>query len=173
MKIKAGLNIGEYAYRHDIRFVRKDKGPWWMRALCKIMGKTFRERFWTTIGKTMYYPTNVEPETAVLGLECSVARATFNMRLKNEGWRHVIEHELYHVEQYRRFWHFYSLLYLLVPLPILFAYFRWRFERVAYLHQIKHYGRSVEVTVDLLWRVYGWCWPKPLMRRWFNKELRK
>jgi hypothetical protein len=30
---------------------------------------------------------------------------------------------------------------------------------------------DLERVVDTLWRVYGWCWPTPLMRRWFLRRL--
>jgi hypothetical protein len=34
-----------------------------------------------------------------------------------------------------------------------------------------HISLHVEVAIDKLWRIYGWCWPRSWMRRWFKKEL--
>ena len=56
-----------------------------------------------------------------------------------------------------------QVAYLLLPLPIGLAWFRWASERRAYLVQLRA-GASVDATVETLWSRYGWCWPRPWMR---------
>jgi len=68
---------------------------------------------------------------------------------------------------FRAFW-----LYLFLPLPVLFSG-RWYFERHAYLHNIINHGYSIERVVDTLWNNYLWCWPKPLMKKWFERKVKE
>lgn len=86
---------------------------------------------------------------------------------------HILEHEIIHVEDMRSPWGLFKSFCLvwLLPLPIFFSG-RWFIERKAYLHNIKNHNYEIEWVVDTLWNSYGWCWPKFLMRRWFNKKLR-
>ena len=63
--------------------------------------------------------------------------------------------------------------YLLMPLPFGLAWFRFRWEREAYLIQIAHaQDREREITrvVDTLWYGYGRPWPRRWMRRWFDQH---
>lgn len=124
----------------------------------------FLTDFWTTLGKTIWYPSKV-----------------------NDPWEHlvVIEHELVHIEQEDNVlgidppdW-LWLILYLCFPVPIFFAWYRWKCEREAYLVQLtpekfeipQQLILAVERIVQSLWSDYGWCWPRFLMRRWFAKRL--
>jgi hypothetical protein len=50
------------------------------------------------------------------------------------------------------------------------SYFRWKFEREAYMVQIER-GAKAEDVVNLLWSSYLFPWPKSLMLKWFKKEI--
>jgi len=84
----------------------------------------------------------------------------------------VLEHELMHVEQQKTAWGLFksALLVSIFPLPVVFSG-RWFIERGPYLNDIKKKRRTVERAVNVLWGSYGWCWPKPLMRRYFKKHM--
>lgn len=124
------------------------------------------------------------------------------------GWesRHLIdristlEHELEHIEQCKWFgfdnaWVGlipYGFLYLLFPLPVGFAYFRWRFERAAYVHGINvemefRAQNSIDPSVLRSWLIdnavrqlttgaYAWTatlWPgKKRVKKWFESQVR-
>lgn len=85
----------------------------------------------------------------------------------------TLQHERVHAEDFARPWAplWILALVLLFPLPVLFSG-RWFVERHAYLHDIRRGADTVEGAVHTLWSGYGWCWPKPLMRRWFHVKLR-
>ena len=60
--------------------------------------------------------------------------------------------------------------YLLLPLPIGLAWFRFRWEREAYLPEIlqaPERALAIERVVESLWRGYAYPWPRAWMRRWF------
>lgn len=114
--------------------------------------RDFQARYWTTLGRTIYYPTSVRDPRAHPA---------------------ILAHELVHVQQWARFGVLLWLSYLLLPLPFGLAWFRFRWEREAYLIQIAHAeDREREITrvVDTLWYGYGRPWPRTLMRRWFDKH---
>lgn len=126
-----------------------------MRFLTWLFGVFNRDfgRAWTTIGpRVIYAPDGTD-----------LARLD----------RHevTILHELVHIGQARRWPVWFQLSYLLVPVPIVFAWFRWRWEREAYLVTLRARRGTIEQVVQVLWRGYGWCWPRPWMRRWFEREL--
>ena len=75
-----------------------------------------------------------------------------------------------------------AVFYLLLPLPIGFAYFRWRFERSAYLHGMlviaRHSDKKLPISYvnnavkQLTTGLYGWTWPFPKnARRFFERAL--
>ena len=73
----------------------------------------------------------------------------------------------------------YVLLYLFFPLPIFFSYFRYKWEREAYLAQWKAPGRfGLDVEYDLnsfvgklTGRPYFWAWhSKKSVRDWFLRN---
>jgi len=124
--------------------------------------KNFMTYYWTTINNTIYYPTTVnDPES-----------------LWNQP---TVEHELVHVVQQKKYsLPLFLLLYCFFPIPIFGAYFRWKFEREAYLEDIKANMDPVchkmdwEIlssgAADTLWDGYFWCWPRNLMYKWFMKQ---
>jgi len=113
----------------------------------RIINPKFMEMF-TTIGSTIYVPEN------------------------NVLPRIILKHEIVHVEQWRKWGILYYISYLLLPIPFGLAWFRWKWEREAYMVNLA-YCSDIEWCIDILWDNYGWCWPKPWMRAWFEKELRK
>lgn len=84
----------------------------------------------------------------------------------------VLEHELMHIEQQKTPWGLIKSAFLvsIFPLPVLFSG-RWFIEREPYLNDIKKGRRTIDQAVDVLWGSYGWAWPKPLMRKWFEARL--
>ena len=133
-----------------VRFVRKgDSRLMWLIGKLLFFVPHFSTRFWTTIGRTIYYPDYVEDP---------LAQET------------VVRHELIHVAQFERWGAFFMLAYLLFPLPVGLAWFRWRWEREAYLVNLRA-GAPLDFVVFTLWNNYGWCWPKSWMRKWFQKNL--
>lgn len=127
-----------------------------MRVLTTVLGIFGLDfgRFWTTIGSFVIYA----PDDVDLG--------------DLEPHATIIRHELVHIDQARRFPGFFQLSYLLLPLPFGLAYFRWVWERRAYLVDIEAGRLSIEEAVTTLWSRYGWCWPRPWMRRWFLARAR-
>jgi len=90
----------------------------------------------------------------------------------------ILCHELKHVEQFDKYTTgLMALLYLLFPLPIGLAYFRYLFERDAYLES---YRASLEVNLvpnvshyidALTGSAYLWAWPfRKYVRRWFYEN---
>lgn len=137
--------------------VRYKREFWLMRLIGFFFGKWFRESAWTTIStKTIWAPSGAD-------------------LTRLDRHETVIRHELVHVRQMRWFpwplrwvWH---LSYLLLPVPFGFAWFRWRWEREAYMVQLCEGERTVNDVVDVLcgWK-YGLTWPKPWARKWFIRE---
>ena len=123
---------------------------------CRLIGRfypAFQTSIWTTVGETIYHPHTE------LG-----AKVPYQ----------VLEHEKVHVAQYRRLSvPLFLFLYLLMPLPIGLAYFRWRLEREAYLLEINEHGRGIEDVVQTLWHGYGWPWPRRWMRAWFVRHAKR
>lgn len=83
----------------------------------------------------------------------------------------VAEHEAIHVAQWKKWGPLFLVLYLFFPVPVFFAYFRWRFEREAYLVNIQKHGYNIDWAVTCLWRNYFFTWPKSWMERWFINKV--
>ena len=175
-----------------------------MRAIGWVLrpfNPAFMARYWTTVGSTIYVPTQYDDDKDWGG-------AAFRTR-----HRGTIEHEQVHVEQFKRwgvglmavgylgpspFLLVGSLAYfgavalgwsqpgwpsawwgvagaaVLLPLSIGLAYFRWRIERVAYMIQVRaawQRPKAIEHIVGVLWTGYLWSWPRSWMRRWFEREI--
>ena len=115
--------------------------------LMKILGfitKPFCPKFMTTytttVGKTIYLPTKFE----------SFAKRYQIM---------IIMNEKKHIEQYKKYFPFYGLMYLFLPFPILFAYFRLKFECEAYAINIDAKLITYdEVIESLSGPTYFWTW---------------
>ena len=161
--VPPGLDIAAYCRINRVRFVRKDASRF-MRFLGWLLGlfgtTSFMRYAWTTIGRTIYVPTEAD-----LTLGVNADGVGFGDR-----YRSSLEHEIYHVEQYLRLWHLHSVLYLLFPVPFFLAWYRWWAERWAFLHQIRHYNLSIDLVVSTLWGIYGWPWPRTWMKRWFERR---
>jgi hypothetical protein len=143
---------------HRVRFVPKHDSramrvaAWLLRP---IGSRAFMERYWTTVARTVYYPACVRDPRA---------------------HPDVLAHELVHVRQWERWGVLLWATYLLLPLPFGLAWFRWRWEREAYLVQISSApdcAREIERVVEALWSGYGWPWPRAWMRRWFERAVRR
>ena len=128
----------------------KSKAPWWV----KIVLWFVIPEFWITIGDTTYCPNGLAVPSSVVQYD------------------HLIVHERVHIKS----WHQYGIvgfpiLYLLVPCPVIFAYFRWKIEREAYLVNIVRGDTTIERAVNKLWSKYCWPWPKSWMTRWFKQQI--
>jgi hypothetical protein len=141
---------------HRARLLPKRGSPLMsiIAALLRPLGlREFMARYWTTLGRVIYYPTAVEDPRA---------------------YPQVIEHELVHVRQWARWGPWLWLSYLLLPLPFGLAWFRWRWEREAYLPEVLSASsaaereRVIQQLSETLWRGYGWPWPRRWMRSWFR-----
>jgi len=150
--------IKEYEQKNQVKLIPKTHSRL-MRFAALIMGQVFVDNFWTTyrlpfqkVPTITYPPRILDP----------LSRTS------------TLEHEMIHVQDLRRpFAPIYmGLLVFIFPLPILFSG-RWFVERKAYLQNIIHHGYNIEHVVDTLWHGYAWCWPRSLMRRWFEKELER
>ena len=143
-----------------VRFIRKDHS--FVMRLIGVFSPRFMTDFWTTwrwpFGQpTIYYPNDNR------GKIINPAR-----------YPEILEHEGVHVKQQEPWFGPWVTLALAAffPLPIIWSG-RWFIERPAYLNDIRRGRLSVEQAIDILWNSYGWCWPRPLMRVWFTKELSK
>lgn len=124
-----------------------------MKLISFFLGAWFMRRAWTTIGShTIWAPSSAD----LVNLD------------KHEV---TLRHELMHIRQARLYPGWFQFSYLFFPVPFLFAWGRWRWEREAYLVNIEAGTHSVEEVINLLWSKYLWTWPKPLMRRWFLREV--
>lgn len=129
-----------------------------MRAIGAALGKSFMQEFWTTIGETIYVPSNALP----LGSLGESYAYTDWQRTHAEA----IAHETVHLRQFAR-WGV-PLMAIAYALP----YFRWRIERTAYLTNIMSQppsarAREIDWVVDTLAEAYLRPWPKTWMRAWF------
>lgn len=91
-------------------------------------------------------------------------------------------HERMHMRQSRQYGLLlYSLLYLFVPLPFVFSYYRAKFEKEAYAETMKfasiHDGKPKLKNVEFRKHIldhfltgkYGWMWPfRKSMDRWYD-----
>lgn len=140
-----------------IKIIRKDHSRL-MRVIGWIL-KRFKIDFmgsaWTTIGPKRIYASTRTP----LSIE---------NHENLEQWEHIIRHELVHVKQAKKYPIFWQFSYLFLFLPIGLAWFRWYWEREAYLTvNIQKYGADPDAVADTLSRMYLWPWPNSWMKRWF------
>ena len=139
---------------NDIKL--KPRSSFW---LTRFLNRFGAGSMWMTFKDTIYYPDAIEDPYM---------------------FPEFIEHEKVHIKQYEKYGTFLFLfLYLLFPLPIFFAYFRWKFEREAYLVQAKMYIEEKRATPEYisesisksLWNHYFFTWPRALMKKWLLKQL--
>lgn len=140
--------------------VRHKRSSWLMQVIGALLwpfGRRawFLDRTWTTVGsRTIWAPASVD--------------LAHLWRVRD-----IVRHEMVHVRQWKRYPVVGQLAYLLV-LPVGLAYFRWVFEREAYLVQIRAKTMTAEQVVKTLGSLsYFWSWPRPWMRKWFAKAVQK
>lgn len=127
--------------------------------------KTFMNSFITTIGTTVYVPDSWDDR--------SVSSKAITMR-----------HERVHMRQARDFGRIaFSLLYLFFPVPLVFAYFRMKFEKEAYEESLKaayeYYGTKLftqalkdDIVQHFTSAEYMWMWPwKKSMEEWYDRVV--
>jgi hypothetical protein len=165
--------VGEIAREFPrFRLVRKDRSRFQRvihTALVIVTGgqmRSYLDGYQTTIGYTIY----VTPDWYDLD--------------PTERWA-TLRHERVHLRQFRR----YTLpgmavLYLLIPLPAGFAYFRARFEKQAYEESIRataevrgrgHVARGPfreRIIRQFTGPSYGWMWPfRQQLERWYDSVV--
>ena len=152
MTLRVKKGFGDFI-EEDVCFVKKSDS-----ALMKFIGffyPAFMTNLWTTIGDTIYYPVDVKSPLAI-------------------KYYPIVRHEVVHIKQFKKYGlPLFLFLYLLFPLPCFFSYFRWKFEREAYLHANIKTERDVDKVVDILAKYYFYPWPKKWMRKWFITELER
>jgi hypothetical protein len=128
----------------------------------------FQSKYATTIGSTIYLPDDWENWDEATKFE-------------------IISHELIHVRQFKKYGIFlFSLMYLLLPIPFGFAYFRAIFEMEAYAESLRIVKgqRGIEFleredyknfTINLFTGpAYGWMMiHRPFVERWYDSEVQK
>lgn len=150
---------------------------WFVFLITLGSNREFKTRYYTTFGPVIAVPEGWESRSLV-------------------GRIATLEHELVHVEQCKSFglgnvWLGlipFGFLYLFFPLPVGFAYFRWRFEREAYVVGIdaelqlraptsvdiialRHHLISNAVA-QLTTGAYAWTFPFPTRARaYFEREV--
>lgn len=123
------------------------------------------KNFTTTIGKSIFVPDDWDQFTDLQKLS-------------------TLTHEMVHVKQYKRFTlPGFLFLYLLVFLPIGLSFFRYLFEREAYLigfKKILEYKSDPITkatliksgTENMVGKNYGFAWPfAKYVKGWFEKNL--
>lgn len=160
--------------RIRVRSKDTDRGAWELlnllwRGITFGHGKNLLKNYTTTVANTIYFPLGWTAENA------------------DDNDYITLCHELRHIEQYRSLgfgsakigFILFLILYLLLPLPIGLAWFRYMFEREAYLegyNAARRLGLSpkIDYYVDILSGVsYFWAWPfKFLIRRWFLQRCK-
>lgn len=160
------MTVAEYERLHDVELRPAASDPV-RKLIARFNDPT---RFWVTYRLPWMRRARITfPGGAAL------ADAAVRERALLAGWQlSVLSHEQVHVRQFATWWGpwLIPLLVALLPLPVLFSG-RWFVERKAYLADIVNARLTREDAVNILWNSYGWCWPKALMRRWFDKQLRK
>lgn len=153
---------------HGLQVYAKDqKWTWLWRMIDALLntftgGKmnTFFTGYVTTVGHRVFFP------------------AGWNSGAASRNDYIVLCHEIKHVEQFGKYGVvLMALLYLLFPLPVGLAYFRYRFEREAYVAGYRAAaGVGVGLNVDdfiaqLSGPAYFWAWPfKKNMKAWFARQ---
>jgi hypothetical protein len=161
-----------YAEFPDFKIVPKSSSKL-MRAISNFLkfvtfGKAnkFMTSFITTIGTTMYVPDNWDQHSEFSRYE-------------------IVSHELIHMRQARRYGMIlFSLLYIFLPLPLGFAWFRTRFEMEAYEESLRIIrerkgiaGLQDPTLKPWLMNIfcgpdYGWMMAyRPYVSDWFDRTV--
>jgi len=128
-----------------------------------------RKILWLIVPKWMWMTYRLPFQKAV--------RVTYPVKVVDpyaKKYDRIRSHEFIHAQMCAKWWGPWvtPILASIFPLPIIFSG-RWYLERRAYLADIRSAHHTVDSAVNILWRHYWWPWPKPLMRRWFIRELLK
>lgn len=160
--------------------VRRKDQSLLMRLISFVLGYRFMTSSWTTVSRRkIYAPTHMPDEVVgtwvIEDPTCPGGLAILDGSARAARWLRfyssVVRHEICHTRQIRRWLLLFHLTYLWFPLPVLLAWGRWRWEREAYLINLREGTHTVPEVVDILWSGYFWTWPKAWMRRWFLKKL--
>jgi len=139
-----------------------------LRILTLNSQKYFMTKYITTINETIYVPDEWEK---------------YDDRSKIV----ILRHERIHLRQKKKYTFFlFMLLYLFLPFPVFFAYFRTKFEKEAYEESISVkaalYGRnSIKspeykdfLVKQFTTSMYGWMWIfKGSIEQWVNETVDK
>lgn len=160
--------------QRGIRVVRKSDSTF-MKVLSVILlivsfgtQRRFMTDYTTTIGRTIYLPSNW-------------------LRYSQNTRSAIIGHELVHVNQMKRYTTVgFALLYLFIPIPILLAYFRMKFEKEAYEETLKsyyeYYGEEFirrgeikkQIVSQFTTGAYLWMWPfRKSIETWYDSVVDK
>jgi len=126
----------------EIEYTIKSEAPWYIKPIFWLIPKDFGITIWNMIYVPNDFSINKYPK--------------------------LLQHENIHIQQWKKYKILFPILYFFVA-PVFFAYFRWKFEREAYLINIKA-GASQDKIVELLWHNYWWTWPRPWMKKWFDEH---
>jgi hypothetical protein len=150
-------------YKKDSHFMKV------LNVLLKIvtfgLQKYFMSRYTTTVGYTVYIP------------------ATWN----DWDWRvraTILRHEAVHMRQRKKYGMIlFAFLYLLFPLPVVFAYYRKKFEQEAYEESMRanleyfgpnYFGAVAKehVVAQFTSARYVWTWPwRSSIEDWYDAHL--
>lgn len=132
----------------------------------------FLTRFVTVIGNTLYVPDYWYDDPDYIDADRII----------------VLKHELVHMRQRKRYTPFlYALLYLFLPLPIIFAYFRMKFEKAAYeetfrakleqypdTHDLNTASYRERVVQYFVSSEYLWMWPfRASIEAWYDETIKR
>lgn len=127
----------------------------------------FMTVFVTTIGNTIYVPNSWDTLDDVFKIS-------------------VLRHERVHMRQSKKYWFpFYSFLYLFVFFPVVFAWYRKKFEQEAYEESLRAMvdlqGKEILDKIDPEFFIsqfttgaYLWTWPfRKSITKWYNETKAK
>lgn len=141
-----------------------------LRVITLGLMRNFMTNFITTIGYTVYVNKGWDSSSEV-------------------GKAIVLRHERVHMRQRRKYGSIlFSLMYLLLPLPCVFSYFRRQFEMEAYAETLlaivelnpagiaglQTYGHREHVISFFTGPSYFWTWPfRKQVEAWYDVSLKK
>lgn len=145
--------------------VRSKKESFVMHLLALILfpfNPKFLYSYWTTWYGKVYAPVGF----------------SLNDQAGYPAKKRVLEHEGIHLKDMKKWKFLFRISYLLLPLPFGLAYCRWRWERKAYLPELKElknhhtFAKRLNQIVNALGGPdYMWTYPKSWMRKWFMKKV--
>jgi hypothetical protein len=128
--------------------------------------RTFMTRFTTTLGYIVYTPTAWED-------------------LPDRSKMAILQHERVHMHQKKLDGFWFSAKYLLLPFPILWAYYRMKYEMEAYEESMKELWKAAGARAfDEAYKQgmlqhftsaeYFWAWPwKKRLNAWYDGVIKR